>query len=179
MPFCQGDRMALSTSGQGCTGGCRYSAPTMRTFTHFEDLLAAVGTEVAVTDWLTITQDRIDRFADATGDHQWIHVDPERAAQGPFGRTIAHGFLTLSLLPRWLGEVVEVSAARMTVNYGTDRVRFPAPVPVGSRLRARVALQSAERLAAATWHVCWHVTVEIEGQTKPACVATLLARLYA
>ncbi|MEW6695258.1 putative enoyl-CoA hydratase 1 [Tepidimonas thermarum] len=151
----------------------------MKTFESFDALAAAVGTEVAVTDWLTITQARVQQFADATDDHQWIHVDPERAAQGPFGGPIAHGFLTLSLLPKWLGESVRVLGVGMAINYGTNRVRFTAPVRVGSRVRARLALQSLERIAPDGVHLCWLATVEIEGQPKPACVAELLVRYYA
>ncbi|MCX7663771.1 putative enoyl-CoA hydratase 1 [Tepidimonas fonticaldi] len=151
----------------------------MKTFESFDALEAAVGTEVAITDWLQITQERVDRFADATDDHQWIHVDAERAARGPFGAPIAHGFLTLSLLSKWLGESVHVAGVRMSVNYGTNRVRFTAPVPVGSRVRARLQLQSLERIAPNGVHLCWHATVEIEGQSKPACVAEMLVRHYA
>ncbi|TSE32461.1 MaoC family dehydratase [Tepidimonas charontis] len=150
----------------------------MKTFSSFEALQAAVGTEVAVTDWLTITQERINRFADATDDHQWIHVDAERAARGPFGRPIAHGFLTLSLLSRWLGEAVLVEGVRMSINYGIERVRFTAPVPVGSRLRARLNLLSLQPIEPDGVHLAWRVTVEIEGQTKPACVAEMLVRHY-
>ncbi len=150
----------------------------MKTFASFDELRAAVGTDVAVTDWLTITQERIDRFADATDDHQWIHVDAERAAQGPFGRTIAHGFLTLSLLSRWLGEAVQVQGVRLSINYGTERVRFTAPVPVGSRLRAHLHLLSLQPIEPDGVHLCWRATVEIEGQTKPACVAEMLVRHY-
>ena len=151
----------------------------MRIFESFEALQAVVGTEVAVTDWLEITQARIDRFADATDDHQWIHVDAKRAAQGPFGRTIAHGFLTLALLPQWLERSVHVECARMTINYGVNRVRFPAPVPVGARLRARLLLHACERPAPDQLHVTWHAQVELEGSPKPACVAELLLRYYA
>ncbi|MCS6811230.1 MAG: MaoC family dehydratase [Tepidimonas sp.] len=151
----------------------------MQTFPTFEALEAAVGREVALTDWLEITQERIDRFAQATDDHQWIHVDAARAAQGPFGRPIAHGFLTLSLLSHWLGSSVQVPAARMTINYGVNRVRFPAPVPVGSRLRARLCLQACERPGPHQLQATWHVTVEIEGGSKPACVAEMLVRHYA
>lgn len=160
----------------------RHAAGTvagMKTFESIDALEAAVGTEVALTDWMPITQDRIDRFADATDDHQWIHVDAERAAQGPFGRTIAHGFLTLSLLPKWMGEAVQVRGVRMAINYGTDRVRFTAPVREGSRVRARFVLQSLQRLAPAVAHLCWRATVEIEGEDKPACVADFLVRYYA
>ncbi len=105
-------------------------------FTSAPELRAAVGQELGVSDWLEVDQKRIDLFADATGDHQWIHVDPERAAEGPFGSTIAHGYLTLSLLPALVPQILRVEGVRMGVNYGTDKVRFPAPVPVGSRLRA-------------------------------------------
>lgn len=150
----------------------------MKTFSSFEALQAAVGTEVAVTDWLPITQERINRFADATDDHQWIHVDAERAARGPFGRPIAHGFLTLSLLSRWLGEAVQIEGVRMSINYGVERVRFTAPVPVGSRLRARLYLLSLQPIEPDGVHLAWRVTVEIEGQTKPACVAEMLVRHY-
>lgn len=151
----------------------------MRPFDSFEALEAAVGTEVAVTDWMTITQERVNRFADATDDHQWIHLDAQRAAQGPFGTTIAHGFLTLSLLPRLLGEAIHVTPARMSINYGTNRVRFTAPVRVGSRVRARLQLQALERIEPKGVHLCWHTIIEIEGESKPACVAELLVRHYA
>ncbi|WP_334134567.1 MaoC family dehydratase [Tepidimonas sp.] len=150
----------------------------MKTFASFDALRAAVGTDVAVTQWLTITQERIDRFAEATDDHQWIHVDAERAALGPFGRPIAHGFLTLSLLSRWLAEAVQVQGVRLSINYGTDRVRFTAPVPVGSRLRAHLHLLSLQPIEPDGVHLCWRATVEIEGQAKPACVADMLVRHY-
>jgi acyl dehydratase len=114
-------------------------------FTRPEELEKAVGQHLGVSDWLEITQDRIDRFADATGDHQWIHVDPVRAAQGPFGRTIAHGYLTQSLVNHFLPQIVEVRGISMGVNYGADRVRFPAPVPVGSRVRGSAQLLEVER----------------------------------
>ena len=145
----------------------------MRTFHGLEELVAAVGTELGVSDWHTVTQEQIDRFADATGDHQWIHVDPRRAAGGPFGTTIAHGYLTLSLVPLFAAGVYAIEGVTMAVNYGCNKVRFPAPVPVGSRLRGVVTLDSVTpsghgSLVAAT------VTVQIEGAAKPACVAETL-----
>ena len=137
-----------------------------------------VGTEIGVSDWFTIDQDRVDAFADATEDHQWIHVDPERAAQGPFGTTIAHGFLTLSLTVR-LGSDIEldVGEPRMAINYGLDRVRFTAPVPVGSRVRARVELASAEEKGGSL-QVKRNITIEREGEERPAMVAEALSRYY-
>lgn len=157
--------------------GARYIA-RMKTFQSYSELLACVGQEVAVTDWITITQQQVNLFADATGDHQWIHVDPERAKAGPFGAPIAHGFLTLSLIPRFFESAFEIAGARMGVNYGLNRVRFTSPVPVGSRLRARLTLQSAERVEPDGVQMCWLVTVEREGADKPACVAESLARNY-
>jgi acyl dehydratase len=148
----------------------------MKVFESLDALQAAVGTEVAVTDWLPMTQERVNRFADATDDYQWIHVDTDRAANGPFGGTIAHGFLTLSLLPRWMAEAVDVRGVRLVINYGVNRVRFPAPVRVGARVRARLQLQSFEPLPSGGAHLCWLATVQIEGQPKPACVAELLLR---
>ena len=137
-----------------------------------------VGTEIGVSDWFTIDQDRVDAFADATEDHQWIHVDPERAAQGPFGTTIAHGFLTLSLTVR-LGSDIEldVGEPRMAINYGLDRVRFTAPVPVESRVRARVELASAEEKGGSL-QVKRNITIEREGEERPAMVAEALSRYY-
>jgi acyl dehydratase len=138
-------------------------------------LLEAVGKPLGASDWLEITQERIDRFADATGDHQWIHVDPERAKQGPFGKTIAHGYLTLSLVNCFLPEILEVRGVAMGVNYGCDKVRFPAPVPVGSRIRGVGALVAAEAKGGAV-QATVRVTVEIEGSEKPACVADTISR---
>ena len=150
----------------------------MKTFRSYSEVASCVGQEVAVTDWVEVTQAQIDRFADATGDHQWIHVDPQRAAQGPFGTTIAHGFLSLSLLPRFMAASFAITGARMGVNYGLNRVRFTAPVPVGSRLRARLLLQAAERIEPDGMQMTWLVTVEREGSDKPVCVAESLARNY-
>ncbi|HAJ13380.1 MAG: MaoC family dehydratase [Hydrogenophaga sp.] len=151
----------------------------MKTFETLAELATCVGQDVAVSDWLTIDQARIDRFAEATGDHQWIHVDPGRARTGPFGTTIAHGFLTLSLLPWFLENALAVTEARMGVNYGLNRVRFTAPVPVDSRLRGHLHLLGAEVLADGGWQFTWRLTVEREGAERPVCVAESLARLYA
>jgi acyl dehydratase len=142
------------------------------------DLEKAVGQFLGSSEWLEITQERIDRFADATGDHQWIHVDPERAKRGPFGATIAHGYLTLSLVSRCLPEIVQVRGVAMGVNYGVDRVRFPSPVRVGSRIRASAELVEVERQKDGSVQAKIRVTVEIEGQTKPACVAETISRYY-
>ncbi len=139
------------------------------------DLLAAVGADLGTTDWLEITQERVDTFADATGDHQWIHVDPERAAAGPFGATIAHGYLTLSLVNTFLPDLLEVRNVSMGVNYGTDRTRFPAPVPVGSRIRGRAELSGAEEVKGGV-QARVTVTVEIEGNERPACVVETISR---
>ena len=147
------------------------------TFASIDELRAAVGTALGSSDWIDIDQHRIDLFADATDDHQWIHIDPERAAAGPFGTTIAHGFLTLSLLTR-LGEgLVDVEGTKMGVNYGLNRVRFPAPVPVGSRIRAHTRLLSVDDVPGGV-QVVTEVTVEREGGDKPVCVAESLSRIY-
>lgn len=143
-----------------------------------EQLQALVGTEIGVSEWMEITQDRVNAFADATDDHQFIHVDPELAKQTPFGGPIAHGFLTLSLsVP--LGNQVElpVGKPRMAINYGLDKVRFPAPVPVGSRIRARVVLKAVSEVSGGI-HMSQTMTMEIEGSEKPAMVAERLARFY-
>jgi acyl dehydratase len=140
-----------------------------------EEVKAAVGRHLGTSDWLEITQDRIDQFADATGDHQWIHVDPERAAAGPFGATIAHGYLTLSLSNALLPEIVEVQGVSMGVNYGVGKVRFPAPVPVGSRIRARAELVAADDVTGGVQTTVL-ITVELEGSDKPACVIESLSR---
>lgn len=142
----------------------------MRVFEGLEQLEAELGRHVGYSDWLEITQDRIDAFAEATGDHQWIHVDPVRAAQGPYGATIAHGYLTLSLLPVLGAEVLDIRGFRMMINYGVDKVRFPAPVPVGSRIRAGVELTSLQRKSAGV-QLNSLVTVEVEGSDRPAVVA--------
>ncbi|MBO8194391.1 MaoC family dehydratase [Streptomyces oryzae] len=149
-----------------------------RLFTSAEELRAAVGQDLGHSDWLEVDQKRIDLFADATGDHQWIHVDPERAAEGPFGSTIAHGYLTLSLLPALVPQILRVEGMKMGVNYGTNKVRFPAPVPVGSRLRARATLADAQETPDGGVQVAAQVTVEREGGDKPVCVAESLSRYY-
>lgn len=150
----------------------------MKIFHSYSDLSACVGQEVTVTEWITITQEQINLFAQATGDHQWIHVDPERAQAGPFGAPIAHGYLTLSLLPRFFQTGLRIEGARMGVNYGLNRVRFTAPVPVGSRLRARLTLQATEPLTPDGLQMRWLVTVERDGSDKPACVAESITRNY-
>lgn len=142
-----------------------------------DELRKAVGTTLGHTDWMEIDQNRIDTFAEATGDHQWIHVDPPRAAAGPFGSTVAHGYLTLSLLPALVGDLASVEGSRMGVNYGLDRVRFPAPVPVGSRVRASVALRDVIDIEGGV-QVTAEVTVEREGGGKPVCVAETISRVY-
>ncbi len=151
----------------------------MRTFEHISELLPLVGQPVATSEWLTITQEQVNQFAQATGDHQWIHVDVERARAGPFGAPIAHGFLTLSLLPWFFDTTVVVRSTRMGVNYGLNKVRFPAPVPVGSRLRAHLTLLSCEPVEGDGMQVTWRVSVEREGSEKPVCVAESIARHYA
>ena len=142
----------------------------MRTFSTFEEIEAAAGEEIGTTDWVQIDQDRVDAFADATGDHQWIHVDVERAKDGPFGGTIAHGYLTLSLVP-WLGsQVFALETPGAKLNYGVNKVRFPNPVRVGSRIRARVKINGVSDVSAGKQLTVGY-TVEIEGEDKPACVA--------
>lgn len=141
------------------------------------ELPPLVGQEIAVSDWITVHQDQVNQFAHATHDHQWIHVDVERARSGPFGAPIAHGFLTLSLLPRFFDMCVQIRQVRMGVNYGLNKVRFPAPVPVGSRLRARLKLLACDPVEGGM-QITWGVTVEREGGDKPVCVAESLARCY-
>ena len=150
----------------------------MKTFQTLAELAECVGQVVATSDWLTITQQQVNLFADATGDHQWIHVDTEKAAQGPFGVPIAHGFLTLSLLPKFFESSFEFVGSRMGVNYGLNKVRFTAPVPVGSRLRAHMLLLASEQIANDGVQMTWQVTVEREGVEKPVCVAESLVRRY-
>jgi len=135
------------------------------------------GLELGPSEWQEIPQERIDAFADATGDHQWIHVDPERAAAGPFGGTIAHGFLTLSLLPHWTFGLMHVEDASAAINYGLNKVRFPAPVPVGSRLRASYRIVDVSEVAGGV-QVTTAATVEREGSDKPVCVAETVSRYY-
>jgi len=142
------------------------------------DLEKAVGRRLGESGWLLVTQDRVDLFADATDDHQWIHVDPERARAGPFGAPIAHGYLTLSLVSRFLPEIVEVRGVAMGVNYGVDKVRFPAPVRVGARIRGVGELVEARRQKDGSVQARIRVSVEVEGGAKPACVAETLSRYY-
>ncbi len=157
--------------------GWAYSA-AMKTFQTLAELLPLVGQEVVVSDWITITQEQVNLFAQATGDHQWIHVDVERAKAGPFGAPIAHGFLTLSLLPRFFESSLHIVETRMGVNYGLNKVRFVAPVPVGSRLRARMKLLACDPIDNNGKQMTWEVTTEREGSTKPVCVAESIARHY-
>jgi len=149
----------------------------VKNYQNLAELEALVGSPIGTSDWVTIDQTRIDKFADVTGDDQWIHVDPKRAAAGMFGSTVAHGFLTLSLLPYFIRSSHKVDGARMSVNYGLNRVRFPAPVPVNSRLRAHFKLISFEPIEGGV-QVVTEVTVEREGQAKPVCVAESVGRLY-
>ena len=150
---------------------------TIKRFAKLADLQAMVGQELAVSDWVAIEQSRIDAFAEATGDHQWIHIDPVRAAAGPFGATVAHGFLTLSLIPMLSETAWAIDDVRMGVNYGLNRVRFAAPVRVGSKLRGRFKLLSYEPLDGGA-QLTVEVLIEIEGGSKPACVAESLSRRY-
>ena len=150
----------------------------MKTFQTLSELAACTGREVAVSDWITITQRQVDLFAEATGDHQWIHVDPEKARAGPFGGPVAHGFLTLSLLPRFFESSFEILESRLGVNYGLNKVRFTAPVPVGSRLRARMKLLASEPIDNAGQQMTWQVTVEREGADKPVCIVESVVRRY-
>jgi acyl dehydratase len=151
----------------------------MRTFHKLAELAGLVGQDVAVSDWTTVTQQQVNLFAEATGDHQWIHVDVERANAGPFGCPIAHGFLTLSLIPKFFESAFEVLDTRMGVNYGLNRVRFTAPVPVGSRLRAHLKLLDCQPIPGNGYQMTWGVTVEREGGDKPVCIAESLTRRYA
>ena len=149
-----------------------------RTVDSPQAMKALIGQELGVSDWLEITQERVDRFAEATDDHQWIHVDPERAKRdSPYGGTIAHGYLTLSLLAGFMANTLEIGGTRMGVNYGTNRVRFTDPVPVGSRIRARIALAKYEAIAGGA-QLTWNVTIERDGATKPAMIAETVSRRY-
>jgi acyl dehydratase len=153
------------------------SGVPVRVFNGLDELRAATGSVLGTSDWLTVDQARIDLFADATLDHQWIHVDPEQAKAGPFGTTIAHGFLTLSLLPELVGRAFRIEGTRMGVNYGFDRLRFTSPVPVGSRVRARVELLDVADISGGV-RLTTRVTVEIEGSERPALVADWLTLRY-
>ena len=142
------------------------------------ELTAAVGQQLGHSEWMEIDQDRINLFADATGDHQWIHVDPEMAKAGPFGAPIAHGYLTLSLVSMMMPQILEVHGVSMGVNYGTDKIRFPAPVPVGSKIRGRGELVKAEEVKGGAVQATIRVTIEIEGKDRPACVVDTISRYY-
>ncbi len=148
----------------------------MRVFSTFEEIEAAAGEEIGTSDWVEISQERVNQFADATGDHQWIHVDVERSKDGPFGGTIAHGYLTLSLLP-WLGsQVFDLDTPGAKLNYGVNKVRFPNPVRVGSKVRAKVTVGEVAEIPAGRQLTLKYV-IEIEGQDKPACVAETVVLL--
>ncbi|HOW47132.1 MAG TPA: MaoC family dehydratase [Rubrivivax sp.] len=149
----------------------------MRVFAHLHELQALVGQEVGVSGWITVDQARIDQFAAATGDHQWIHVDPVRAKSGPFGTTVAHGFLTLSLIPELFETAFAIADVRMGVNYGLNKVRFTAPVPAGARVRGRFALLGYEPIEQGA-QLTVLATVELEGSAKPACVAETVSRRF-
>ena len=148
----------------------------MKIFKGLDELERAVGTHLGYSGWYAITQEQVNLFAEATGDHQWIHVDPEKAATGPFGTTIAHGYLTLSLVPKLVSQIYRVEGLRMGVNYGSNKVRFPSPVPVGSRVRAGVELLELTRGPQGA-QTTVRVTVEREGGDKPACVAEIVSVL--
>lgn len=150
----------------------------MKTFQTLQDLAACAGQDVATSEWVTITQEQINQFAQATGDHQWIHVDVERAKAGPFGAPIAHGFLTLSLIPRFFENALQVVQVRMGVNYGLNKVRFIAPVPVGSQLRAHLKLLKSEPIDNNGTQSTWEVSIERQGSDKRVCVAESLVRQY-
>ncbi len=147
----------------------------MKTFSGLDGLVAAEGTQLGPTDWLEVTQERVNLFADATDDHQWIHVDPERAASGPFGGTIAHGLLTLSLLPHFTHQLYTVTNIAMAINYGYNKVRFITPVKVGAKIRARAEITKVDKLDGGA-QAMMTLTVEIEGSEKPAAVAESIVR---
>jgi acyl dehydratase len=149
----------------------------MRVFNGVDELRSAVGSQLGVSDWVTVDQSHIDTFAEATGDHQWIHVDQERAKAGPFGATIAHGFLTLSLLPVLVSQTYRIEGTKMGVNYGLNKVRFTSPVPVGSKVRGNIELVDIADVSGGV-QMTTKVTVEIEGSERPALVAEWLTRQY-
>ena len=151
----------------------------MRVFTTFEEIEASAGQEIGTSDWVQVTQARVNQFADATGDHQWIHVDPDRAKDGPFGRTIGHGYLTLSLAPWLMSEVLQVTGMAMGLNYGLNKLRFPNPVPVGSKLRMGAQVAGVDDVGGGGVQATIDLTFELEGETKPACVAQAVYRYYA
>jgi acyl dehydratase len=148
----------------------------MRIFNGFDEIKSAMGTEIGASEWIEITQDRIDKFAEATCDEQWIHVDQDRAKQElPGGKTIAHGLLSLSLAPMFIRSVISLKGLKNTLNYGADRIRYLAPVPAGSRLRGRTTIAEVEELPPDSLRVNYHLVIEIEGGQRPACVAELIA----
>jgi acyl dehydratase len=169
---------ASLVTGRTCRAAGQGYIASMKTFDTLADLAAHVGQTVAVSNWITVTQEHINLFAQATGDHQWIHVDIERAKAGPFGAPIAHGFLTLSLIPRFFDEAIAITQVRMGVNYGLNKVRFIAPVPVDSRLRAHLKLLASDAIDNDGRQQTWEVTIEREGSAKPVCVAESLSRAY-
>jgi len=146
----------------------------MRAFKSLAELKSAAGQDVGVSPWMTVTQKLIDRFADVTDDHQWIHVDPERAARSPLGTTIAHGYLTLSLIPAMIRDLYSVEGVSSRLNYGSNRVRFPTPVPRDGRLRTHLKILSTEDGTGGALRVTWEATVELEGSAKPACIAEIV-----
>ena len=148
----------------------------MRTFNSIGEIAACRGEVIGHSDWVTISQQEVNLFADATGDHQWIHVDPERAAAGPFGTTIAHGYLTLALLPRLMHQIYRVDGVKLAINYGLNKVRFPAPVPVGSRIRAQASVVDVADVGGGAQQVTNSTTVAIDVGAKPACVAESIVR---
>jgi acyl dehydratase len=151
----------------------------MRIFSDFSDFKAAVGTEIGVSEWVEIAQDRINRFAEATCDEQWIHVDQDRAKQElPGGKTIAHGLLSLSLAPMFIRSVMGLKSLRNTLNYGADRIRYLSPIPAGSHIRGRISIAKAEDVPPDGLRVNYHMVIEIEGASRPACVADLIALHY-
>lgn len=151
----------------------------MREFKNLAELRPLLGQEIAVSEWVSVDQKRINLFADATGDHQWIHLDAERSAKGPFGTTIAHGFLTLSMIPIFMAQAIKIQDVKMGVNYGLNKVRFTSPVPVDSELRARFKLLSIEDIANNGAQMSWEVTIERKGSEKPVCIAESISRRYA
>ncbi|MEZ0384865.1 MaoC family dehydratase [Mycobacterium sp. pW045] len=148
----------------------------MRTFESIEELAACQGEPIGQSEWVTITQEAVNLFADATGDHQWIHVDPERAADGPFGTTIAHGYLTLAMLPKLMAQISRLEGVKLAINYGLNKVRFPAPVPVGSKIRAETSVVEVTDVGGGAQQVTYSTTVAIDGSAKPACVAESVVR---
>ncbi|MFE4539977.1 MaoC family dehydratase [Streptomyces scopuliridis] len=151
----------------------------LRTVASFDAIKALAGADLGRTDWLEITQERVNTFADATDDHQWIHVEPERAARGPFGGPIAHGYLTLSLIIPLFGDLLAINGISVSVNYGLDKVRFPSPVKVGARIRLHGVVGSVEEVKGNGVEMRLSFTVEVEGSKKPACVASAIYRYYA